>query len=253
MHIQLNSVSVRFPVYDSKQRSIKQTLLGAATGGTLVQGNRYAEVDALKNISLDIREGDRVALLGHNGAGKTTLLRVIAGVYAPTAGTVSVQGHTTSLLDAQLGMDPDATGIENLYLRGLFLGLKGKQIKELTDDIVAFSELGEFIEMPVRTYSSGMVLRLAFSISTSVSPEILVMDEWLSVGDDEFKKKAEKRLRDYVNRAGILVLSTHDDEHAKAITSRTVYLEHGEIKSRNGWEADRTAASQTLPEHGLHS
>ncbi|MFZ7306493.1 ABC transporter ATP-binding protein [Avibacterium avium] len=228
MHIKLDNVSVRFPIYDAKQRSFKQTMLNAATGGKIIQNTgKFTEIEALKNINLDIKEGDRVALIGHNGSGKTTLLRVLAGVYAPVEGSISVKGKITSLLDSMLGMDGEATGIENIKLRGLFLGLRPKQTEKLIDEIVDFSELGDFINMPVRTYSSGMVLRLAFAISTSTQPEILLMDEWMSVGDEQFRNKAEKRLEQFVDKAGILVMATHDHGLAERVCSKHIYLEHG--------------------------
>lgn len=228
MHIKLDNVSVRFPIYDAKQRSFKQTMLNAATGGKIIQNTgKFTEIEALKNINLDIREGERVALIGHNGSGKTTLLRVLAGVYAPVEGSISIKGKITSLLDSMLGMDGESTGIENIKLRGLFLGLRPKQTEKLIDEIVEFSELGDFINMPVRTYSSGMVLRLAFAISTSTQPEILLMDEWMSVGDEKFKNKAEKRLEEFVDKAGILVMATHDHGLAERVCSKSIYLEHG--------------------------
>ncbi len=229
MHIKLNDVSVRFPIYDIKQRSFKQTLLNTATGGRIISNNNRAEIEALRDINLDIRKGDRIAFVGHNGSGKTTLLRVIAGVYAPTFGTIDVQGKITSLLDATLGMDGDSTGLENIMLRGLFLGVKPKEINQLIDEIIEFSELGNFINMPVRTYSSGMVLRLAFSISTVIEPEILLMDEWLSVGDDSFREKAEQRLNQFIDKAGILVMATHDRGLAERVCSKIINLEHGNI------------------------
>ncbi|MCW9710410.1 ABC transporter ATP-binding protein [Avibacterium sp. 21-586] len=230
MHIKLDNVSVRFPIYDAKQRSFKQTMLNAATGGKIIQNTgKFTEIEALKNINLDIKEGDRVALIGHNGSGKTTLLRVLAGVYAPVEGSISVKGKITSLLDSMLGMDGEATGIENIKLRGLFLGLRPKQTEKLIDEIVDFSELGDFINMPVRTYSSGMVLRLAFAISTSTQPEILLMDEWMSVGDEQFRNKAEKRLEQFVDKAGILVMATHDKWLAERVCQKHIHLEHGII------------------------
>ncbi|KGQ27587.1 ABC transporter ATP-binding protein [Gallibacterium anatis] len=230
MHIKLDNVSVRFPIYDAKQRSFKQTMLNAATGGKIIQNTgKFTEIEALKNINLNIKEGERVALIGHNGSGKTTLLRVLAGVYAPVEGSISIRGKITSLLDSMLGMDGEATGIENIKLRGLFLGLRPKQTEKLIDEIVEFSELGDFINMPVRTYSSGMVLRLAFAISTSTQPEILLMDEWMSVGDEQFRNKAEKRLEEFVDKAGILVMATHDKWLAERVCFKHIYLEHGRM------------------------
>lgn len=228
MKISLKNVSVSFPIFDAKHRSFKKSLLRAATGGTLKhKDSGITTVDALKNISFDIQAGERVSLVGHNGSGKTTLLRVLAGVYFPSQGDISVEGKITSLLDSQLGMDGEATGIENIRMRGLFLGMLPDEIDKIIDEVIEFSELGDFINLPVRTYSSGMVLRLAFSITTCVKPEILLMDEWMSVGDEQFKQKAEKRLTDFVESAGILVFATHDHDLAKRLCNRHIYLEHG--------------------------
>ena len=232
MHISLNNISVTFPVFNAKQRSFKKTLFHAATGGGLGSlKNGVTTVEALKNISLEVTEGERVALIGHNGSGKTTLLRVLSGVYYPTKGTIAVQGKITSLLDIMLGMDGESTGLENIRIRGLFLGINPKKSQALVDEIIAFSELGEFINLPVRTYSSGMVLRLAFAITTCVQPEILLMDEWMSVGDEEFRNKAEQRLTQFIDSSGILVLATHDQELAQRICSRRIHLQHGRIKN----------------------
>ncbi|MBA4708156.1 ABC transporter ATP-binding protein [Aquitalea aquatica] len=229
MHIFFKDVTVRFPIYDAKQRSFRQTLLSAATGGNINHDSKITMVESLKGINLDIRKGDRVALIGHNGSGKTTLLRVMAGVYKPDIGHVDIQGKVTSLLDSQLGMDPEATGFENMRLRGLFLGLKPNQIEGKIDEIAEFSELGDFLNMPVRTYSSGMVLRLAFAISTCIQPEILLMDEWISVGDESFKHKAEKRLHEFVDNAGILIFASHDHELTNRVCNKKIHLEHGKI------------------------
>ncbi|MEJ2767083.1 ABC transporter ATP-binding protein [Mycetohabitans sp. B46] len=233
MHISLKNVTVRFPIYDARARSFKRTVMAAATGGRFVDNNptKKTIVEALHDISLNIEKGERVALIGGNGAGKTTLLRVLAGVYVPEEGTVVVEGHVTSLLDSMLGMDGESTGYENMYLRGLFLGLTPKKIEALSEEIAEFSELGHFLDMPVRTYSSGMTLRLAFSISTILTPEILLMDEWMSVGDERFKKKAEERLEKFVGDAGILVIATHDFGLVDRLATRRVMLEHGTITS----------------------
>ncbi|PLZ03211.1 sugar ABC transporter ATP-binding protein [Burkholderia sp. WAC0059] len=229
MHISLENVSVRFPIYDAKQRSFKRAIMSAATGGQFVGKAGHTVVEALHDIDLEVAEGERIALLGGNGAGKTTLLRVLAGVYYPEKGSVRVEGRVTSLLDSMLGMDLESTGYENMYLRGLFLGLKAKQIAALTDEIAEFSELGDFLNVPVRTYSSGMTLRLAFSISTIIKPEVLLMDEWMSVGDEHFKQKAEARLEQFVSDAGILVIATHDIGLADRLATRRIAMEHGRI------------------------
>lgn len=233
MHISLENVTVRFPIYDARARSFKRTVMAAATGGRLVSDKpaKSTVIEALRDININIEQGERIALIGGNGAGKTTLLRVLAGVYVPEEGQVEVQGKVTSLLDSMLGMDSESTGYENMYLRGLFLGLNPKEIEALTEEIADFSELGNFLDMPVRTYSSGMTLRLAFSISTVIRPEILLMDEWMSVGDEHFKKKAEERLEKFVGDAGILVIATHDFGLVDRLATRRVTLEHGMITS----------------------
>lgn len=182
-----------------------------------------------------------MGLLGHNGAGKSTLLRLLGRVYEPTAGSVRIEGRIGSLIDVSLGIDPEASGRENIYLRGAMLGLTRAQIQHHFDDIVAFSELGDFIEMPVRTYSSGMHLRLAFAVSTVVRPEILLMDEWLSVGDESFKHKAEQRLSDLVQATRILVLASHSRELIQHTCNRVIWLEHGRIRMDGG--ADEVCAA----------
>lgn len=236
MHIKLDNVAVKFPIFDSNSRSFKKTLMGAASGGKIgASKNGITEVQSLKNISFDIHQGDRLALVGHNGSGKTTLLRVLAGAYKPTEGKIDVSGKITSLIDPMMGMDGELTGLENIKLRGLFLGLNKNEIKNIIDDVVSFSELGDFINIPVRTYSSGMVLRLGFSISTSIQPEILLMDEWMSVGDESFKRKAEDRLTQFISKAGMLVLATHDDNLANNICNKKLHLVHGEIEHHSGF------------------
>lgn len=216
--------------------------MASATGGRVATASRdIVVIEALKNVSLEIRPGDRVGIMGHNGAGKTSLLRMLAGIYEPTSGRVSVEGKVSSLLDVTLGMDFEATGHENILLRGLMLGLSVDQIKELTPSIVEFSGLGDFLDVPVRTYSSGMVLRLAFSIITSAPAEILLMDEWLSVGDADFVGRAEQRLKELVRGANILVLASHSREVIQHLCNVHVTMEHGEIISIEKYE-------NTLPE-----
>lgn len=209
----------------------KKKLIQAATGGTLRHGNEGpVVVSALQNINLELKHGDRVGLLGHNGAGKSTLLRVLSGVYKPTSGQACIQGNVASLIDVSLGIDPEATGRENIFIRAALLGLSKKQISTQLDEIIEFSELGDFIDMPVRTYSSGMHLRLAFSVSTVIRPEILIMDEWLSVGDENFKHKAEARMQELVQNTSILIIASHSKELLLNSCNRVVLLEHGVIR-----------------------
>jgi lipopolysaccharide transport system ATP-binding protein len=188
-------------------------------------------VRALQNINLEFKHGDRVGLLGHNGAGKSTLLRVLNGVYKPTSGQVIINGHAASLINVSLGIDSEATGRENIFIRAALLGLSKKQINKQLEEIIEFSELGDFIDMPVRTYSSGMHLRLAFSVSTVIRPEILIMDEWLSVGDESFKHKAESRMQKLVENTSILIIASHSKELLLKTCNRVVLLDHGLVKA----------------------
>jgi len=186
-------------------------------------------VQALRNISLEVNAGDRIGLIGHNGAGKTSLLRMMAGIYEPTSGRVKVEGRVSSFINLGLGLDMEATGAENILLCGLMFGVDFDEIRRLTPSIGDFSGLGDFLDMPVRTYSSGMLMRLIFSIVTSVPAEVLLMDEWLSVGDNDFNAIAQKRLEDMVSAASILVLASHEEATLKRLCNTIVHLEHGAI------------------------
>lgn len=229
MHIKLDNVSVRFPILGTGSHSLKKTLAASVTGGRLGRDTRITYIEALRNINLELKNGDRLGLLGHNGAGKSTLLRVLAGVYDPTSGAIDSQGTISSLIDPMLGIEAEATGMENILLRGLMMGMSRREIEDVTDDICEFSGLGDYLEMPVRTYSTGMLMRLAFAISTSVRADILLLDEWLSVGDADFIERAERRLRDVTNAAGILVLASHSPELIARECNRVIRLSHGEI------------------------
>ncbi len=225
------NVSIEFPIFNATGRSLTSSLLKVATGGLLdADPNGRVLVRALSHLNFKIKEGERVGLVGHNGAGKSTMLRALSGAYYPTKGNVTVSGSVGSLIDISLGINPEATGRENIYIRGALLGLSKADIQKQFREIVEFSELGEFIEMPVRTYSSGMHLRLAFAVSTIVRPEILLMDEWLSVGDESFKNKAESRLEELVSSTKILVIASHSRELITATCNRVIWLEHGQIK-----------------------
>ncbi len=230
--IKLENVSVEIPVFNSQGRSLKKTLMGIATGGRIgLTESGNAVVQSLSHINLEIQNNERVGLLGHNGAGKSTLLRVLGGVYSPTSGRATIQGKVGSLIDISLGIDPEATGIENIFLRGALLGISRKYIEKEQElsNIIDFSELGQFVEMPVRTYSTGMHMRLAFAVSTMIRPDILLMDEWLSVGDQGFQSKAEKKLSELVSRSNILVLATHSRELVMRCCDRAIWLEHGSL------------------------
>jgi lipopolysaccharide transport system ATP-binding protein len=229
--ISLKSASVDIPIFNANGRSLTSRILEVATGGRLdADPDGKVIVRALSGVSIELGDGDRVGLVGHNGAGKSTLLRVLSGVYVPTGGTALIDGFVGSLIDVSLGLNHEASGRENIFLRGMLLGLSKSEITEKFQEIIDFSELGEFIEMPMRTYSSGMQLRLAFAVSTVIRPEILLMDEWLSVGDEGFKAKASERLTTVVDASKILVLASHSRELLEKVTNKVLWLEHGEAK-----------------------
>ena len=230
--LRVESVTVDFPVYNTRMRSLKNRLLHHGTGGRIGRdaSNRLC-VRALDDVSLAFEHGDRIGLVGHNGAGKTTLLRVLAGAYEPVRGHVRRGGRIASLLNVSLGIDPEATGYENIMTRGLFLGLIPKQVRERMDEIAAFTELGDYLAMPVHTYSAGMRLRLAFAVCTCIKPEILLMDEWISVGDRAFVEKAKHRLEEFVERAGILVLASQNVALLERICTTGVVLDAGKVKA----------------------
>jgi ABC-2 type transport system ATP-binding protein/lipopolysaccharide transport system ATP-binding protein len=228
--IDLVDVTVVFPVYSAQGRSFKSDLL-RRIGGRIQReeaAGRYV-VRALRNITLALRAGDRLGLIGPNGAGKSTLLRVISGVYEPPQGSVRIEGQVSSLLDVTLGIDPELSGYDNIILRSVLLGSTIAQAKARIPDIAEFSELGEFLELPVRTYSSGMMLRLAFAISTAATPTILVLDEVVGVGDATFAEKARARVQHLMDNASIVVLASHDTRMLRRFCTRIAVLESGEI------------------------
>ena len=229
-YVAANKLVVEFPIYGASSRSMKKTVIRAATGGALATDAAHRVViRALDGISFELKEGDRVGLMGHNGSGKTTLLRVLAGAYEPVSGTVEIRGRVVSMLSVTLGMDGEATGRENIFLRGAILGRRRREVEPLVDEIAEFSELGDYIDVPLRTYSSGMAMRLAFAISTSIASDIVLMDEWLSVGDAEFAARAQARLRRMIGEAKILVLASHDPSLLARNCNRIIRLEHGRI------------------------
>lgn len=230
--IKAEKVCVDFPIFNTPHRSLKKNLLRVATGGRISsEAGKGVSVRALDEIDIELREGDRLGLRGHNGSGKSTFLKVLAGVYEPTEGSLIVQGKIASLLDISIGMDFEASGIENIFIRGILLGLSRQTIREKIEEITDFSGLGEYIEMPVRTYSSGMVMRLAFSIAISIEADILLMDEWLSVGDTDFVRKAEDKLKSLISRTPILVMASHSEEILKKVCTKVISLEKGRICS----------------------
>jgi ABC-2 type transport system ATP-binding protein len=226
-HIVLRNVSVNFPVLSFRDRSLRSRFVNAVA--LRREAPRPHIVTALNDVSLDIRAGDRVAIVGANGAGKTTLLRVLAGIYHPTAGSVDVLGRCLSLFDLSAGFDEEATGYENIMRRGLVIGARRTEIEARRAEIAEFTELGDRLDLPLRTYSSGMMLRLIFAVATAVEGEIVLLDEWIGVGDQQFRKKARQRLDEIVARAGILVLASHDIDLIKSTCNRAILLQEGRI------------------------
>lgn len=232
-HVTLKKVRVDFPVFSGvRSFSLKKRVLATLTGGQIGSDARgYKTVSALRGIDIDLRPGDRLGVSGFNGSGKSTLLKVIAGVYVPTGGEMTTDGKVMPLLNIALGAELELTGAENITLRGRLLGYPTALISEKFQEIVQFSGLGDFIDLPMRTYSSGMILRLMFAISTTIPSDILVMDEWLSVGDSDFGAKADKRLMMLIERTPIVIIASHDQQLLARHCNRHIYLENGQQAS----------------------
>jgi lipopolysaccharide transport system ATP-binding protein len=227
--IDVSNVSVDFPLYHGNSRSLKKTVFAVASGRLGEDRQHRVVVQALRDISFNLRTGDRLGLIGGNGAGKTTLLRTLAGIYEPGVGRVRVEGSVVALLDPGLGMNPELTGRENIMLRGLTIGLDKPAICRLEEDVQEFAELAEFLDLPVRFYSSGMVVRLGFALATAIRPQVLLMDEWILAGDAAFMEKARTRLEDMVRGAEILVLSSHMPNVVVDWCTRVMRLDRGRI------------------------
>ena len=235
--IDADAVSVDFPLYHGNARSLKRAVFSTVSGRVAADRRHRVVVQALRDVSFSLRHGDRLGLIGGNGAGKTTLLRTLAGIYEPQAGSVRVRGSLNALLDPNLGMNVDLTGRENIMLRGLYNGLTLAAIRQLEQDVAEFAELGEFLDLPVRVYSSGMVVRLGFALATAIRPQVLLMDEWFLAGDSAFIEKARARLEDMVRGADILVLSTHVTEVVRSWCTRVIWLDQGRVRADGAADA----------------
>jgi ABC-2 type transport system ATP-binding protein/lipopolysaccharide transport system ATP-binding protein len=228
--LRLRDIAVEFPIYSGGSRSLRKVLFNRTTQGNLARdAHDRITVQALSGITLDIETGDRVALIGANGAGKSTLLKVLAGIYEPTRGQLRANGRISALLTASIGLNPDATGRENIITRGLFMDVHPRDMRPRIDEIIEFTELGYFIDMPVRTYSAGMMIRWCFAVATSVRPQILLMDEWVGAGDAAFLNKARRRMEDFLSGTSILVLASHSVPLLKEWCNRAILLDHGHI------------------------
>lgn len=229
--ISVRNANVDIPVYAMGSNSLKFTLIRKAVGGRFSKAGTNLIVNALSNINLEARDGDRIGLVGHNGSGKSTLLRMLAGVYPPTAGNVKVVGRVSPMFDISLGMILDATGMENIRICGALWGLTRVEIEAGIDDIQDFTELGDYLDIPVRTYSAGMQLRLSFAIATLRQPEVLLLDEVIGVGDTSFLSKAKARLARIVTNSRILVVSSHSEFIIRDLCDKCIWLDKGQIKA----------------------
>ena len=257
--LRLRDVKVEFPLYQGSNRSLKKTMLARTPFGDLKKdATNRVNVVALHDISLDIENGDRLGLIGPNGAGKTTLLKVLAGIYQPAAGRILSSGRVTALLTTSVGLNAEATGRENIILRGMYMDIHPREMRARIDEIAEFTELGPYLDMPVRTYSSGMMVRLSFAASTCIASEILLMDEWLSAGDESFLDKAQKRMERFVGSSSILVLASHSVELLERWCNRAILLDHGRIvalgdvkTTANAYRKMAAQAAESMTENAL--
>ncbi|KHJ54115.1 teichoic acid ABC transporter ATPase [Aureimonas altamirensis] len=225
--ISLKDVHLHYASVAFKERSLKKLI------GNLLKprsaDTEMHDIHALRGVTVEIRSGERVGLIGHNGAGKSTFLKTIAGLYPISAGTCDVRGTVRSLFDISLGFEPDATGRENILYRGLLLGLSPKAMRKLEEEIVDFAAIGEFIDYPIKTYSAGMQVRLAFAISTAVGGDILLLDEVIGAGDATFMEKARRRIHELVAGSEIMILASHDPGTMNKLCTRALVFDHGEL------------------------
>lgn len=229
--LQFEHVTVQYPIYNSRSQSLRNQLVRVATGGRVSEeAGQIITVKALEDVSFTLSDGDTVGLIGHNGAGKTTLLRTMAGIYSPVRGSVIVEGSLSTIIEIGAGMDNELSGYENIFRMGLLLGRTRPEIEALIPGIESLTELGAFLRMPVRTYSSGMTMRLMFAVATSVRPEILLIDEMFGTGDASFQEKALVRIHEMIEGAKIFVFASHDHSLLKRYCRRIFSLKHGSLE-----------------------
>lgn len=229
--IKLENVSMSFNMATDKITSLKEYIIKLIKREIF-----YKEFKALQDIDLEIKKGDILGIIGFNGAGKSTMLKVVSGILKPTKGSISINGTIAPLIELGAGFDPELSGRENIYLNGAVLGISKKEMKNKIEEIIEFSELREFIDTPVKNYSSGMYARLGFSIATCVEPEILIVDEILSVGDYRFQEKSKKRIEDMMKRGTTIILVSHSIDDIKQLCNKVLWLEKGKIKDFGGLE-----------------
>lgn len=225
--ISLSDVTIEFPIYGGNL-SFRKAIFHQTVGGLIKnKEQRIPIVTALDSVCLSIDDGDRVGLIGHNGAGKSTLLRTIAGIYPPSAGRVQISGRVSPLFDMYLGLRAESTGYENIFIVGLFLGMPWNEIKKRVDEIVDFAELGDFAGLPVKSYSTGMQWRLAFSIATSIAPDILLLDEGFGAVDTAFSAKADQRISALIRRSAVVAIASHSESVIRRLCNKALILHHG--------------------------
>jgi ABC-type polysaccharide/polyol phosphate transport system ATPase subunit len=238
--LQFDDVTVQYPIYNNRNMSIRNQLVRISTGGRIESEAGHVQlVTALRNASFTINHGDSVGLIGHNGAGKSTMLRTMAGVYTPAQGKVIREGRVATVLELGTGMDPELSGYENITRMSMLLGMNKKQIENNAKEIAVFTQLGDFLQLPVRTYSSGMATRLLFAVATSTKPDILLVDEMFGTGDAEFQAQAKKRMEELIRLVGIFVFASHNNDLVHTYCSRIFFLEHGSVKEVDKSEIDR--------------
>ena len=223
--IEVNDVSMHFRLPSDRVTSIKEYVIRM-----LKRNLSFREFVALDHVSFDVRKGEVIGLIGHNGAGKSTILKVISGILKPTAGSVKLRGNVVPMLELGSGFDMEMTGRENIFLNGAILGYSEEFLKEKYDEIVEFSEIGQFIDIPIRNYSSGMTARLAFAVATVVEPEILIVDEVLSLGDANFQEKSKRRMMELMGGGTTVLFVSHSLDQIREMCDRVVWLDHGKIK-----------------------
>ena len=254
--ILVDNVSIDFPVYYGA-RSLKKTLLHHAVGGIIGYDSRNRTcVHAISGLSFRLEKGDRVGVIGPNGAGKTSLLRALAGIYEPSQGRIRIEGKVTSLIDCTSGFDSESSGYDNLFLRSSILGYSKSYIQDKLDDIIKFSDLGDFLYLPMRMYSSGMTARLVFATVTAFDPEVLLLDEWLGVGDANFIEKAQRRAEEFVNRSSIMVIASHSNTIIQRLCNKVIWLENGTLRAMGTADdilPQYASGLSGLPDQGIES
>jgi ABC-type polysaccharide/polyol phosphate transport system ATPase subunit len=231
--IQFESVTLAYPIFSSKSMQLRNQLVRVGTGGLIgKKANEIVTITALNNVSFCLEDGASIGLVGHNGAGKTTLLRAMAGIYPATSGKVTLDGSVSTVIELGAGMDVELSGYENIFRMALLLGSTLAEMDKRIPEIESFTELGDFLSMPVRTYSAGMMMRLMFAVATSIRPEILLVDEMFSTGDASFQIRAEKRMAELIESAKIFVFASHSPELIKRFCKKTFVLDHGQLSLR---------------------